>query len=158
MFNGTLEAIHLGATHGAEPKGCSSAVVVEGVGLEGDRYGTARTRKQKTPKAGFEGEDQITLIEAEALEALTRDEDLRVTAAQTRRNLLVRGVPLNHLVGRRFRVGVVVLEGVRLCEPCGHLEALVGLEVREPLLHRGGLRARVIGGGTIHIGDAVVPA
>jgi MOSC domain-containing protein YiiM len=65
------------------------------------------------------------------------------------------------LLGQRFSVGEVVLEGVRDCPPCEHLEQLTGKQVIRPLLERGGLRARIIVGGAIHVGDAVhsrVPA
>jgi MOSC domain-containing protein YiiM len=78
---------------------------------------------------------------------------------QTRRNIVTRGVPLNHLVGRQFRVGRdVVLQGVRLCEPCDYLESLTLSGVRGGLIHRGGLRADIISGGTIRVGNRVTPA
>jgi MOSC domain-containing protein YiiM len=66
-------------------------------------------------------------------------------------------VPLNHLVGRQFRVGDVLLEGVRLCEPCGHLESLTQVGARQGLIHRGGLRARIVTEGTIRVGDPIEP-
>jgi MOSC domain-containing protein YiiM len=69
----------------------------------------------------------------------------------------VSGVALNHLVGTEFRVGEVRLKGVRLCEPCGYLERVTGLPVKAGLVHRGGLRAQVLSGGTIRVGDPVVP-
>ena len=62
-----------------------------------------------------------------------------------------------HLVGKRFRVGEVVLEGLRLCEPCEHLGSLTRPGVREALLHRGGLRAQVLEGGLIKVGDPISP-
>jgi MOSC domain-containing protein YiiM len=66
-------------------------------------------------------------------------------------------VALNHLVGREFTVGAVLLRGTRLCEPCAHLEALSAPGVQRALAHRGGLRAEVVAGGTVRVGDAIGP-
>jgi len=77
--------------------------------------------------------------------------------AASRRNITTRGVPLNHLVGRRFRVGDVVLEGRRLCEPCEHLQSLTKPGVLKALVHRGGLRADIVVGGTIRLSDPILP-
>ena len=74
----------------------------------------------------------------------------------TRRNLTTRGIHLNDLVGRRFRVGAVVCQGIRLCEPCLDLEASIGRPILRPLAHRAGLRADILEGGDIALGDAVV--
>jgi MOSC domain-containing protein YiiM len=73
----------------------------------------------------------------------------------TRRNIVTRGVPLKHLVGQQFRVGDVTLRGLRLCEPCAHLERLSHPGVREALIHRGGLRAQILTDGTIRVGDSI---
>ena len=83
----------------------------------------------------------ITLIEAEALEALEREHGVRLEPHESRRNIVTRGVALNELVGREFRVGEVVLRGLMLCEPCRHLEKLTGKQLIRGLVHRGGLRA-----------------
>jgi len=72
-----------------------------------------------------------------------------------RRNIVTRGVPLNHLVGKEFTLGGVTLRGVRLCEPCTHLEGLTEKGVLTGLIHRGGLRAQIIKDGTIRVGDAI---
>ena len=92
------------------------------------------------------------------LDGLAREYELTLQPAQTRRNLLTRGVPLNHLVGRTFAVGPVVLRGIRLCEPCGHLEGLTLKGVRAGLIHRGGLRAQILQGGLLQVGAAITPA
>src|SRR6185312_4735262 len=90
---------------------------------------------------------EVTLIEEEALAGMAREYEVLLPPAQARRNLLTRGVPLNHLVGQTFRVGNVVLRGIRLCEPCGHLQKLTCKGVLKGLLHRGGLRAQIVQGG-----------
>ena len=97
----------------------------------------------------------MTLIEIEALEALRRDYEIELEPGAARRNIVTRGVALNHLVGREFSVGGVRLRGVRLCEPCAHLEKLSRKGVLRSLVHRGGLRADILSEGTIRPGDPV---
>jgi len=123
-----------------------------GIGLVGDRYGVNQGTfsKKKGP------DREITLIEQEALDALEREYQISMTPAEARRNVTTQGVPLNHLVGKQFKVGDVLLQGIRLCEPCGHLEKLVAKgKVQEGLCHRGGLRAQILKGGVIKAGDVV---
>ena len=122
-------------------------LAIPGRGLEGDRY----FLKQGTffkPEPEFE----LTLIEAEAIEALKRDYHVELAPGEARRNVVTRGAPLNHLVGREFSIGDVRLKGIRLCEPCNHLQAVTGKEVIKGLRHRGGLRAQIVSEGAIHIG------
>jgi MOSC domain-containing protein YiiM len=128
-----------------------SARAVPGRGLEGDRY----FARSGTYSAKEGADREITLIESEALEALQRDYGIALEAKETRRNVATRGVPLNHLVGRQFRVGDVTLLGLRLCEPCGYMEEFSGKPVRAGLVHRAGLRAQVLTEGWIRVGDAV---
>jgi MOSC domain-containing protein YiiM len=128
---------------------------VAGEGLVGDRY----FKKIGTYSNIAGGGRQVTLIELESVEALKRDLKIELDPVQTRRNIVTRAVPLNHLVGQQFRLGHDVrLQGVRLCEPCMHLESLTVTGVREGLLHRGGLRADIITGGTIRVSDPITPA
>ena len=128
------------------------AVTAEG--LEGDRY----FKKIGTYSNKLGGGRQVTLVELESVEALKRDLKIQLEPTQTRRNIVTRGVPLNHLVGWQFRLGrEVVLRGVRLCEPCDLLESLTVKGVREGLIHRGGLRADIVSGGTIRVGDPITP-
>lgn len=122
-----------------------------GRGLEGDRY-FLRTGTY----SGKNGADrEITLIETEAIDALGRDYGVALEAGETRRNIATRGVPLNHLVGRVFRVGQTTARGLRLCEPCSHMEKLAGKPIRAGLVHRGGLRAQILMEGWIRVGDEV---
>ncbi len=147
----TVAAIHI-AKSAKEPTFPVNAIrAVPGKGLEGDRYfnqtGTFCTKRELF--------NEVTLIETEAVEALKRDYDIEVSTGDTRRNIATRGVALNHLVGREFKVGAVLLRGIRLCEPCSHLEALTRQGIKAALKHRGGLRAQVLTEGIIHVGDAV---
>ncbi len=154
MFQGTLEAIFIGPAKGEPMWQVQSALAMAGCGLEGDRYSVGRGTFSKSANARGEtirentgrasgtqkADRQITLIEAEALEAAARDYELKLAAAEMRRNLLVRGVPLDHLVGREFSIGPVRLRGIKLCEPCGYLEKLTVDGIQAALRHRGGLR------------------
>jgi MOSC domain-containing protein YiiM len=126
---------------------------IAGAGLEGDRYCQERgTFSKKVPS------NQITLVEAEALEAAERDYGLELTAEESRRNVLTCGVALNHLVGREFHIGEVRLKGLRLCEPCTHLQQLTGKPLLKALRHRGGLRAEILSGGVIKVGEKIMEA
>jgi MOSC domain-containing protein YiiM len=154
MWQGRVESIHVVAAP-AEPLVEVSAVrAVRGRGLEGDRYFLHIGTYSNHPGSGRD----VTLIEAEALEALQRELDIGLAPGASRRNVVTRGVPLNHLVGCRFRVGEVLLEGTRLCEPCAHLERLTLKGVLAGLVHRGGLRTVIVEEGTMRRGDVVRPA
>jgi MOSC domain-containing protein YiiM len=125
--------------------------VVPGRGLEGDRYFLQTGTYSKTPGGGRE----VTLIEFEAIEALERDYQIHLEAKDSRRNIVTGGVALNHLVSREFRVGSVSFRGIRLCEPCNHLDRLLGKRVSPALYHRGGLRADILTEGVIRVGDRI---
>ena len=123
---------------------------VAGRGLEGDRY----FNKQGTFWKDHP-DFQLTLIEEEAITALQRDYGIALAAGNARRNLVTRGVALNHLVGREFTIGSVRIRGLRLCEPCSHLEKMCDLQVIKGLRHRGGLRAEILESGQIQVGDVL---
>ncbi len=122
---------------------------VAGMGLEGDRYYT----RTGTYSKKHDESREATFIEAEALEALARDYHVELAGADSRRNFTTRGVALNHLVGREFRVGEATFRGIRLCEPCTHLEKVSGKPARPGLIHRGGLRAQIVKSGRVCVGD-----
>jgi MOSC domain-containing protein YiiM len=146
-------AIQIGPQVGEPTVSLAEVVAVAGKGLEGDRYFKKVGTYAKAGKLGAGKE--ITLVEEEALEAVLREHELVVTFAETRRNILVRGVGLNDLVGREFTVGEVLLRGVRLCEPCTKLSARAKKPLIRTLVHRGGLNAVIVRGGTIRVGAEV---
>jgi MOSC domain-containing protein YiiM len=152
-FSGVLLAIHIAAEASAPMQERDAARLVEGVGIEGDRYANSRGTYSHKPAP----DRQVTLIEMETLDALKRDHGIDLPPHETRRNLTVAGVPLNHLVGREFRVGDVVLVGGRLNAPCQYLEDLLGKKVFKPLINRSGLNCLIVKGGTIRPGDAIRP-
>ena len=143
---GTVVGIYVGPAGRVE-----RARAVAGRGLEGDRYFEGTGFFYEVDKTG----QALTLVEAEALEALANETGLVLTQAAARRNVVTRGIRLNELVGKRFRVGDVECYGQRLCPPCAHLQQLTQPGVLRGLLHRGGLRADILGGGEIALGDAV---
>lgn len=150
MGNGTVESIHVASAAQAPTRTLAQAVAIPGVGLEGDRYALKLGTFYK-PAPDYE----LTLIEVEAIEALRRDYQVELPAGDARRNIVTRNVPLNHLVGKEFAIGEVHIRGIRLCEPCDHLQKVTGKPVIKGLLHRGGLRAQILTPGTIHVGDPV---
>jgi len=146
MNPGSVLSIHLKVESGTPLHSVERVRAVAGKGLEGDRhFGTDKPHQQ------------VTLIESEALEALRRDGKIELASGESRRNVVTRDVALNHLVGREFRVGEVRLRGIKLCEPCAHLEEMTQKKgVLSGLIHRGGLRAQILTDGWIGVGDPVV--
>lgn len=121
---------------------------VAGQGLEGDRYFNA--------DGWDEPKRELTLVELEAVEAANRDYDLGLELVDMRRQIVTKGVALNHLIGREFTVGNVKCRGVKLNEPCNHLRKLADKPLIKPMIHRGGLRAQILESGTIRVGDPIV--
>ena len=150
---GQVEAIHIAPGASAPMQSLGEVEAVAGAGLAGDRYlaGVGFYSARPTDP----GAREVTLFEAEVLDALAAEHGITVGAGEHRRNLTTRGVRLNELLGRHFNIGDVVLEGVKDSPPCDHLEGLVGKPVLRPLVDRGGLRARVVVGGVLRIGDRI---
>ncbi len=155
MFQGKLLAIAICAEANLPLHSVGSIAALAGRGLGGDRYCEGKGVGQHGPARP---DQELTLIEQEAIEAANQDYKLSLSHLDTRRNLLTAGVPLNHLVGKTFAVGEVLLRGIELCEPCGHLEKLTCAGAKKALLHRGGLRAQIVTGGELRVGDAIQPA
>ena len=145
-------SLHIAPSGAAPMQSVGSITAVAGRGLEGDRYCNLTGTYSNHPGDGR----HVTLIESEALAALRREYGVELAAGLARRNIVSRGVALNHLIGREFRVGAVTLRGTRLCEPCLHLEKLSSKGAMRGLIHRGGLRAEIISGGVIRVGDPIV--
>jgi MOSC domain-containing protein YiiM len=136
-----VEAIHVGPSKGGELQRVESAEAVAGKGLVGDRY---------FRKNGAKPGQALTLVQAEVVE------DVGLPEGGTRRQVTVRGVQLNDLVGRRFRVGTIECYGVELCEPCAHLESMTRPGIMRDLAHRAGINADILNDGTIAVGDDLV--
>jgi MOSC domain-containing protein YiiM len=146
MSNGRVEGIFIGPER-TVPAPVDHVLAVAGKGLEGNRY----FWEDGSAKPG----QALTLIAAEALEALQAEHGIELSAAESRRNVLTRGIDVNALVGKRFRVGKVECYGVELCEPCSHLESVTQPGIIKGLVHRAGLNADILNDGEIAVGDPV---
>lgn len=148
--SGSVVSIHLALAHGAPTVPVPEVKAVVGAGLEGDRH--------YRPVGEQEPQDELTLIQQEALEALASDHGIALDPGEHRRQVVTVGVPLNDLVGQEFQVGSVRLRGIKLNEPCKYLEDLTGHPgLVKGLVHRGGIRAQILTGGTIEVGAPVTP-
>ena len=151
LSGGHVEAIHVVATKGAPMEPVERIRALAGIGLEGDRY----TRLALAGSPDVKPDRDLTLIESEEIERLAADHAIALAPGETRRNVTTRGIRLNDLVGRRFRVGPVECEGMKLCEPCQDLVDMLDKPVLGPLVHRAGLTARILTDGEIAVGDEV---
>jgi hypothetical protein len=142
---GVVEALVVAPAAEAPVIRVEDAVALVGQGLQGDRY-AGGTGTFGSGRAG----SALTLVDADVLDSFDRDLDHR-------RNVVVRGTDLNALDGREFTLGEARCRGRRLCEPCAHLDRLNGGGILRPLVHRGGLRADIVGGGVIRVGDRLTP-
>ncbi len=163
MWQGSVVSLHIAPQASAKMTVVPQVRAVPSRGLEGDRYylGTGHYSPRPSP-----GGREVTLIEMETVEALYdhlisaggETYGIKISPAETRRNIATRDVSLNHLVGREFWVGAVRMRGTRLCEPCKYLEDLTQPRVMAALLHRGGLRAQILNEEIIRVGDVIRPA
>jgi hypothetical protein len=151
-LRGTVEGLAVAPAAEAPMHLLEVAQARAGHGLVGDRY--AAGAGTFSPRAGRRPGYDLTLIDAEVLDEMAAAGHA-LDFAGTRRNVLTRGLDVNALVGRRFRIGDVLCEGRRLCEPCAHLDRLSGPGVLRPLIHRGGLRADVLTDGELRLGAEV---
>jgi len=160
-MRGTVEGIYVAERSGQPMRAVTEVMGEAGRGLLGDRHCRP---SNAPPLAPGDRVPDLSLVEAEVLEALRDEHGIELAPEETRRNLVTRGVRLNDLIGRQFRLGGMLCEGVEVCEPCVHMQQRVGKPVLRPLVHRGGLRARILQGGTVRVGEpieaveAVVPA
>jgi MOSC domain-containing protein YiiM len=145
-MGGRVEGIYIAAEHGELPEPVQSVRALAGRGLEGNRYFFDDAAPGRA----------LTLIAAEAVEAMEQEHGISIEPRESRRNVVTRGIDVNALVGKRFRVGGVECRGIELCEPCTDLQAMTKPGIIKGLAHRGGLNADILSDGEIAIGDAVV--
>ena len=142
---GRVEWIGLRPARDVPMQAVDGVEAATGEGLAGDRY------------KGGSGKRGVTLLQAEHLPAIAAlSGHVDVAPALLRRNVVVSGIPLVALKGRRFRVGGVLLEGIDDCDPCSRMEAALGPGGYNAMRGHGGLCARILEGGTMRVGDAVV--
>jgi MOSC domain-containing protein YiiM len=151
VFTGKLVGIYTTPEPGKPLEANAELQAIEGVGLEGDRYAVETGTYSNRPGS----HRQVTLVEREVIAAVNGEAGVELGEHETRRNLVTEGVPLHHLIGRTFRVGDVVLRGIKSCPPCAYLEKVTRPGVRAALANRGGIRAEIVHGGTLRIGDEI---
>lgn len=150
---GHVEGIFIAPAAGMPMIARERARVVAGRGLEGDRYFDGRGYYSQVPPLTGR---RLTLIEAEALEAMARETGIALASNECRRNLVTRGIRLDALIGKRFRVGAIECYGERFCPPCGYIEKLTGKPgLNRAMTDRGGIRAELLLDGDIAIGDVI---
>lgn len=137
--------IFIAPTRGVPMQPLVSVEAIENAGLAGDRH--ARSNRDPTR--------QVTLIEAENIEHFGVQTGHPLAMSDPRRNIVTGGIRLNELCGRRFEIGTVLFEGLELCEPCNPLKRRTHPEIVRVLRNRGGLRARIVCGGVLSVGDAI---
>lgn len=146
-MDGRVEGIYISPKKRLLPEPVDSVHAHAGRGLEGNRY-------------FFDGDAPpgvaLTLIAAEAVEALEREHGISIEPRESRRNLVTRDVDVNALLGKTFRIGEVECRGVELCEPCTTLQAMTKPGIIKGLVHRGGLNADILSDGEIRVGDTIV--
>jgi len=152
LAHGSLVAIQIGRQAEGRLESVPEVRVIPGKGLVGDRYFRGEGSFSKNPGGGR----QVTLVASEMLDLLQREHGIALQAAETRRNLVTKGVSLNQLVGQVFQVGSVRMKGIRLAEPCEHLERLTQKGVIKGLVHRAGLRADILDEGVLRVGATIV--
>jgi len=150
---GTIISIFIAPKAGMPMHSVDKAHLEKGRGIVGDRYHSGNGTFSEKLKGS--ADSQVTLIESEQIDRFNRLNRLDLDYGAPRRNVVTQGIELNKLVNVQFRVGEVLLEGIRLCEPCAHLASLVTDKVLPGLVHRGGLRAQIISGGFIKPADSV---
>ncbi len=145
-MSGKVLSILVAGQHGDPQQPLAAARLEEGNGLLGDRHA---------------GSGIVSLIEREGIDTFNAETGLSASLADIRRNIVTEGIDLNALVGKRFRIGDVELEGTELCEPCATLGKLLSAgdvspaDVVRHFAHSAGIRAKVLSSGAIAPGDPV---
>jgi len=153
-MTGKIIAIFIANQASAQVESVSEANLIAGRGIEGDRYfhgrGTFSKKLKDLP------DRELTLVEAEEIDAFNKKHSTEFEHGDFRRNILTTGIRLNDLVGVQFWVGGVLVEGVRLCEPCKRLGTCLAPIVQSEMAGRTGLRARIVNSGTVKVGEEIV--
>lgn len=152
MWEGTLTGIHIAPTAGAPLVEISEVFAVPGSGLKGDRYYFEKGSFSRWPGP----HRAVSLIAEEDLEQIGEQFGIHMSAPDSRRNLLTRGVPLRELLKQEFLIGSVRFRGERLCQPCKYLaRKLEEPDLIPAMVNRGGIRARILTEGTLSKMDPI---
>lgn len=153
MTRGQLVGIYVAAVKDAALMGYRKVSVRAGKGIEGDRY-FSTTGKNRSSYQG-QPDWEITLIEAEVIDAFNQRTGNKFHHSEFRRNLITRNIRLNDLVGKVFQIGDISFYGVQLCEPCAKLQKRLGVRILPDLVNQGGLRAQIRSNGMLSVDQAI---
>ena len=149
-WEGWVVSLHIAPRSGEAMVSVPQVHAVPDRGLEGDRFFHSSWSSVGRP------DKAVTLIEQETVSAAGAELKTELGAGEIRRNIVTRGVPLVQLLNREFTIGGVVLRGLRLFEPCMHMENVAGVPgICRALVHRGGLKATILKKGMIRVGDPI---
>ena len=159
-MSGRVEGIYIAGRSGEPMQAVAEVGGEAGRGLLGDRHCRPDPRTMLEPSCGSSAPphhavQDLSLVEAEVLDALHDEHGIELRGDETRRNIVTRGVRLNELIGHQFTLGGMLCEGVELCEPCVSIQRQTGKPVLKPLVHRSGLYARIVRSGTVRVGDSI---
>lgn len=144
-----IKQIFISKKNGGELLELEKVEAVQYCGLRDDRY-----FKQFSVAPG--NQNAITLIDVEKVNACNDTLQAKFSPADFRRNIITEGVDLNSLVGREFYIGEVKLRGYELCQPCRYISELLSADLLHAMDQRGGLRAEILAGGTLKVGDRII--
>ena len=152
-WKGTVISLYIAPEPAGPMRAVPSVRACADRGLEGDRFFRESWTAAKRP------DKAVSLIEEEVLEMAAVEHQLKITGDKTRRNIVTRGIPLIDLLDRDFMIGNVIMRGIRLFEPCAHLEKLSQISgIFRALEHRSGLKAAILSDGIIHTADSITLA
>lgn len=147
---GSVVGIFIAPAEGAAVAALDAVRAVPGRGLEGDRYFKRAADPQRADPS-----EEVTLIASEGLEEARSEHGLYLAPGEHRRNVVTAGVVLDDLIGKTFRIGEGIFEGLETNPPCRYLARVTGKAVVKPLIDRGGIRACVVQEGVIRVGDVI---
>jgi MOSC domain-containing protein YiiM len=149
MEEARVAALFIGPQEGGPIETREQVQAVAGRGLEGDRYFQPAEEQDRVAT------EEVTLFEKEGVDTGRSESGIDIRPEDMRRNIMTKGVRLRDLIGKTFWIGEVRFEGLEDNPPCRHLQGLAGKALLKPMVERGGIRARIIQGGTIAAGDLV---
>lgn len=152
-MQGNVFSIYITDQAGNEMQSITSASLLSGKGIEGDRYcnGTGKFSEQLKNNPSVE----LSLIEKEQIDKFNFEQKQNHRYGDLRRNIVTEGIRLNDYVNKEFSIGNIKLKGIRLCEPCSYLAETVNPLVLPHMVGICGLRAQIISSGTINLGDLI---
>ena len=136
-------SIHVVRKRNAAAEPCNHVIVRSNFGIVGDY----RSDKFQI--------GQVTLVEAEIIDAMSRKLGYDIPDGASRRQIMVKGIMLNGLIGRNLRMGQILVRVEDKCNPCKNMETKIGPGAKDAMNDKGGIRCRIIEGGDLHVGDKI---